>query len=522
MDLRKLASRVLERSEARRIITLIHERPVESSHAELAMQVTAVVALLRSWGVRAGMRVGLRAPNSLRWIVFDLALIELRAVCVAFTDDFANASAAALAEKYRLSLLVVGTQERGTHPPEVNYVAYIDGENGDVRAIDRELNATDAGFDHPWMIFSSGSSGGLKGLMLNRRGVEEWVEAFTERVMPRQDDRLLVFLPLSNFQQRPMVYAALWYGIDMILTNPARMFIALRDLAPTILVAPPALYEVFETRFSSLPAPKRLAARTLGRIAAMLPEPLGRRIARALFRQAYAALGGKMRFMVTGMAPIKRSTLELFAMMQLPLFETYGLVECGSIALNAPGAAKIGSVGRPLRGVEVTLAGDGEIIVRREHPTANGYFECAPGENERTFIGEHRVATGDHGRLDEDGYLYLIGRKKEIIITAGGEKVHPEAVEADIDACPDVAKAVVFGSDGTSSLAAVILLKQPDDAAAKARVDRHVERWNARRRVEVGKIVFTDQPFSRENGFLRPNLKLDRPRIREHFRRELE
>ena len=521
MDIRSLVARLRERNGAHRVVSLFQERPSEWTHGQLAERVDAAVASLRSWGVRAGTRVGLRAPNSLEWIVFDLALIELRAVCVAFTDDFASASAAELAERYRLSLLVVGTQERGTHPAEARFVAYIDGPNAGVRAIEREPEA-DPEFDRPWMIFSSGSSGGLKGLTLNRRGVEEWVVAFTERVGPRDDDRLLVFLPLSNFQQRPMVYAALWYGIDMIVTNPARMFIALRDLGPTILVAPPALYEVFETRFASVPAPKRLAAHALARIAAVLPQRLGRRLARAIFSQAYAALGGRMRFMVTGMAPIKRSTLALFAMMQLPLFETYGLVECGSIALNAPGAAKTGAVGRPLRGVEVTIAEDGEILVRREHPIASGYFECAPGENERTFLGGNRVATGDHGRFDADGYLYLIGRKKEIIITAGGEKVHPEAVEADIDACPDVAKAVVFGSDGTSSLAAVVQLRQPDDPAAKARVDRHVERWNARRRIEVGKLVFTDQPFSRENGFLRPNLKLDRKRIREHFRKELE
>jgi long-chain acyl-CoA synthetase len=513
MELLKLVARARERGRERRVISLFRERPVEHSHTELMALVDAAAGLLRSWGVRAGMRVGLRAPNSLEWVVHDLALIELRAVCVAFTDDFAHADPAELADKYQLSLLLVaGPEGSGS-----SFVARIDGANGDVRAIDRTPDAGDADFERPWRIFSSGSSGGLKGLAIHRRGVEDWIEGFAERLVPREDDRLIVFLPMSNFQQRPMVYAALWYGIDIVLTNPARLFIALRDLAPTIMVAPPALYEVFETRVAALPAAKRMAGRVLGKIAAAMPAPLGRRMARAVFRQAWEALGGRMRFMITGMAPIKRSTLDLFALMQLPLFETYGLIECGSVALSAPGAAKAGSVGRPLRGLDVTLAEDGEIMIRRSHPTADAYFECAPGESERTFRGGNVVASGDHGRFDEDGFLYLIGRKKEIIITGGGEKVHPEAIEAAIDTCPDVAKSVVFGKDGASSLSAVIVLREPSDAAARARVDRHIERWNAGRRIEVGKVVFADAPFSRENGFLRPNLKLDRKRIGEHF-----
>jgi len=119
-----------------------------------------------------------------------------------------------------------------------------------------------------------------------------------------------------------------------------------------------------------------------------------------------------MRFMVTGMAPTKRATLELFRMMQLPLFETYGITEFGGIALNVPGASKIGSVGRLLPGVRVEFAEDGEIIAMREHRIASTYFECAEGEVEQTFLSRDRLATGDVGRLDDEGYLYLDGSQK--------------------------------------------------------------------------------------------------------------
>jgi long-subunit acyl-CoA synthetase (AMP-forming) len=280
------------------------------------------------------------------------------------------------------------------------------------------------------------------------------------------------------------------------------------------------LYEAFETRFSNLPGWKQWMARVLGNIARALPaKTLRARLARTVFKDAYEALGGRMRFMVTGMAPIKRSTLDLLNLMQLPLFETYGITEFGGVALNVPGANRPGSVGQLLPGVGVELAEDGEIIAIREHRIASTYFECADGEAEKTFISHDRLATGDVGRFDKDGYLYLIGRKREMIITAGGTKIHPEIPEAEIDECPDVARSVVFADPESSALVAVVLPKKPDDPAAKVRIQQFVDKNTEQRpSFAVRRVIFTDLAFSRENGFLRPNLKLDRNRIAQHFK----
>jgi long-chain acyl-CoA synthetase len=522
MDLTKLVARLPGRQK-NSIFTFEKGRVVQRTHATLYSDVQAARTRLIACGVKKGDRVGIRAQNCYQWIVYDLALIELRAVSVAFTEDFASADARELCEKYGLSLLLVMASEASRHSSDVTFLACLDDESRPAKVIERDEPEADENFDRPWLIFSSGSSGGIKGITLNRKGVEAWVEAFSGAVVPRQDDCLLLFLPISNFQQRPIYYAALWYGFDFIVTDPARLFLALKQLRPTILIAPPALYEAFETRFYNQPKWKRVVAQAAGEAVRKLPVRTAReRLARLIFKQAYETLGGRMRLMVTGMAPIKRTTLDLFGRMQLPLFETYGLVECGSVALNVPGAHKVGSVGRPLPGLRVELAEDGEIIVRREHMTALGYFECVEGESERTFIGDNRVATGDIGRFDEDGYLYLVGRKKEIIITAGGEKVHPEAIESLINSHPDVAKSVVLGSPSAASLFAIVLPKDPHDPAAKARIESFVESINEHRpSMSVGRVVFTEIMFQRENGFLRPNLKLDRKRIAEHFRPEL-
>ena len=518
MDLRQLSSHLSEQQRQNVIITFERGQKVERTHQTVSADVTEACARLRNWGVQPGMRVGILSCNCYQWIIYDVALLELRAVSVAFTDDFAAMSADELIEKYSLSLLLIQSSDQEHKNSQSSAVALIDGDNSRIKAIDRPPSS-DHEFDNPGLIFSSGSSGKLKGLKLSRRGIEASVDAFTTAADPRPDDCLLLFLPISNFQQRLMYYSALWYGFNLIVTDPSRLFRALKDLHPTILIAPPMLYEAFETRFYNLPPWKQKAARILGNIVGVLPfSTLRQRLARLIFKEAYEALGGKMRFMVTGMAPIKRSALKLFKLMQLPLYETYGIIEFGGVALNLFGANKLGSVGRLLPGVRVELAPDGEVIAIREHRIASGYFECSDGEEEQTFISHDRLATGDVGRFDRDGYLYLIGRKREMIVTAGGIKIHPEIVEAAIDACPDVARSVVFARPDAPTLAAVVLAKNPQDEPAKLRIQQFVDDLSEKRpAMTIGRIVFTDVTFSRENGFLRPNLKLDRKKIGQHF-----
>lgn len=508
IDLRDIVDRIRDRSAGNEVATYEQGRVVRRSFAELGQAVRTTAHLLRAAGVEPGMRVGIRAPNSYGWMIHELALIDLRAVSVAFTADFADTPAELLCSKYDLALMLPAKLGADTAIP--------DTATGPVGAPDPE-------FERPGLIFSSGSAGGLKGMVLNRRGIEASVEAFAGALRPRHDDRLLLFLPMSNFQQRLMYYAALWYGFDLIVVEPVHLFRALKELSPTIVIAPPAFFEAIENRVASLPVRSRRLAHAAGKAAGLLPAaPLRRRARRAIFAKVHEALGDNIRFMVTGMAPIKRGTLELFQTMGLPLFETYGLIESGSVALNVPGANRIGSVGRPLAGVQVALADDGEIIVRREHPIAVRYFECAEGENERTFV-DGAVVTGDIGRFDSDGFLYLVGRKKEVIVTGGGEKIHPAVIEADIAACPDIACAVVIPRQSTSDLAAIVAPRDPRDAQAAQRIHQFVDRLNAQwRNVSVGKVVLTDQPFSLENGFLRPNLKLDRTQISKHFAAEAE
>lgn len=524
MNLTGILSR-LDNHKSQGVLYFEKGRVVRRDYPTVRKDVEKAIERLKSYGVKEGMRVGIRATNCYPWIVYDIALLELRAVSVAFTEDFFPTPADELAEKYKLALILGYSKDKPALESQKGLVALMDLDGPDgVKADDSHAHDPDPEFDCPSLIFSSGTSGRIKGLRVSRKGAESTINAWIGRIEPKGDDCLLMFLPISNYQQRMMCYAAFWFGFDLILTDPQRLFRALKELHPTLFVAPPLLYETIEGKLHNLPKWKKLAADYGGRLIEKIPSPeLRKKAAMKLYGEIYEALGGRMRFMITGMAPIKRSTLQLFSRMQLPLFETYGLTESGPVAVNLPGQCKIGSVGKPMEPGSVEIAEDGEIIVKKKFPQSLGYFDVPAEDQVATFLGDGRVATGDVGRFDSDGYLYLVGRKKEIIITPGGVKVHPEVLEGDIDATPDVAKSVVFGGVGLQTLVAVVSVRGTLDAEIKERVERHVDAVNAKHpsAIRVGKVVFTDTQFTRENGLLRPNLKLDRKRINDYFSKDI-
>jgi long-subunit acyl-CoA synthetase (AMP-forming) len=141
------------------------------------------------------------------------------------------------------------------------------------------------------------------------------------------------------------------------------------------------------------------------------------------------------------------------------------------------------------------------------------YFQCADGENENTFRDVNSVVTGDIGRFDSDGYLYLLGRKKELIVTPGGYKIHPEVLEGELNACEDVVQSVIFQKPGMSHLTCVVVQGQDRSENAARRIRKHVEAVTVGKKVRIGEVAFAEEPFSRENGLLRPNLKLNRKGI---------
>lgn len=486
---------------------------------QLAADVDRKKDELQAWGVTPGMRVGIYAPNSYQWLVHDLALIEIGAISMPFTDDFAGKVNPDLLDQYDIGLLLLAKKHARLFAQRPPHVAFLDAGNEAVAARQRPAPADADLADQHSLVFSSGSAGGLKGLVISRRGVESTLPPIIEAIGVGPEDRMQLFLPMSNFQQRNMCYSAIWYDFEIVITDFTQLFAAMKALSPTILIAPPVLFEMVFAEFEKLPAWKRAVANQLGALITLLPgQGLRRKLAARLFAPVLRQFGGNMRRLITGMAPIRHDMGRFFKHMQLPLCESYGMVEAGSITFRPPESGHYASVGRVLDGIELSFREDGEILVHREYSLTLRYFQCAEGENERTFVAPGTIATGDIGRLDSDGYLYLQGRKKEQIITPGGIKIHPEVIEHEINGCPLVVRSVAFLRPGVNHLTCVVDLAQPEEANARARVKKHVNAMRSTKSAfQFVEILFADAPFSVENGMLRPNMKLDRKAIAARY-----
>jgi long-chain acyl-CoA synthetase len=517
MEFRQLVAALPARKSA--IYTFERGKATCHPHAALHGDVQRALSALTGWGVTRGMRVGIYAPNSYAWLVHDLALIELGAISVPFTDDFVGQVNQELLDKYNIALLLISKSHARLFPQKPAHVAFMDGDNQEVRVLARTPAGGPDEADQHSLVFSSGSAGGLKGLVISRKGVEDTLPPVVEAIGLGPGERLLLFLPMSNFQQRNMCYAALWYDFDIIITDYTQLFAAMPALNPTILIAPPVLYQMMHAEYEKYPGWKKSLWRAFGGMLSLLPSAAARQaIARRLFHDFYKQFGGRIRLLVTGMAPIRRNIGKFFEQLQLPLCESYGMVEAGSITFRTAASREYGSVGKLLKGIAVSIEPDGEIIVSRDNPMTLRYFQCAGGENERTFVAPGKVATGDMGRLDADGNLYLLGRKKELLITPGGVKLHPESIEQELNNCPDVVHSVLFIRPNATHLTCVVDLAPPGGEDARARVTKFANNLPTAKKVgPFVEVIFAEAPFTAENGMLRPNLKIDRKAIAARY-----
>ena len=251
-----------------------------------------------------------------------------------------------------------------------------------------------------------------------------------------------------------------------------------------------------------------------------------------VYPQIHAALGlDRARICVSGAAPIAPDVLRFFASLDLIIHEVYGQSEgTGPSSFNLPGATRLGSVGRPLEGTEVHIAEGGEILVKGRH-VFMGYFRDPEGTAETLVDGW--LHSGDLGRLDAEGFLHITGRKKDLIITAGGKNIAPKNIEAALKDHPLVGEAVVIG-DRRKYLVALISL---DPAAAESyaaehgvevgalaelpalrvELERHVDAVNAdlARVEQIKKFAVVPEPFSIDTGELTPTLKVRRKVVSE-------
>ena len=530
----------------------------EVSWDEAARTVDELANGLLALGIRKGDAVGILAQTSLEWALFDYALGLIGAVGAAI---YANSSPKdcryVLEHSDAVAVLVEDEAQRAkVADAGVAHVITFDEldalrERGRRFAAESpnalaEAEAQVGEEDLFTFIYTSGTTGPPKACMIRHRnyyemaGCVDHVEAFA-----LADDVMLLYLPLAhNFGRLMHLLGAHTGYTTAFCPDPLRVADALPAVRPTLLPSVPRLYEKVHTavlgQFEQVHGPRRRLldwALHVGRRVSTLRErgealPAGlafqHRLAdRLVYSKIKKRLGGRLRLGVSGGAPLAKEIGEFFHALDILIIEGWGLTECTTAAsVNRPDRFRFGTVGPALPGFEVRADEDGELLIRSETVFA-GYYKDE--EATREVLGSDGwLRSGDVGSIDEDGFITITDRKKDILVTAGGKNVAPQNLENALKTAPLISQALVLG-DCRPYVAALITL---DPAAAEGvpaadleqRVQEMVDGVNTElsQFEQIKRFRILSRDFSAEEGEVTPTLKLKRRVCAEHFAAEIE
>jgi long-chain acyl-CoA synthetase len=557
------------------------------SAADFAAEVLAVAKGLVAEGLGAGDRIAIMARTTYEWTLLDFAAWAAGLVTVpiyptssAFQarwilqDSGAVACAVETADQGRLI-----SQERKQLGDLAHLWQFDTGALGRLKTLGRDIpddtvaarRATLEPETPATLIYTSGTTGRPKGCVLSHGNFFAEVDNAIELLHPvfksvsKDPASTLLFLPLSHVFGRMVAIGCLRARVRLGHAPSIRTEDLLADLAgfePTFLLAIPYVLEkVYNTgrataekmgRASSFDRAARIAQRYGEAVEAAEhgtgPGPgLGLRAARALYdplvyRRIRAALGGHVRYAICGGSPLGHRLAAFYAGAGIEIFEGYGLTETTAAAtVTPPLKPRLGTVGWPLPGTAVRIADDGEVLLSGGQ-VCQGYWDAEQGRPVPVQEGGW-FATGDLGALDEDGYLTITGRKKDIIITSGGKNVTPAPLEDWLRAHPLVGQCMVVG-DNRSFITALITLEPDglahwrqmkkkqdmplrelvDDEELRTALQRAVDEANrlVSRAESIRKFAVLPVEFTEESGHLTPSLKLKRAAIARDFEAEIE
>ena len=556
---------------------------VEVTWRAYAGEVRRAARAMIALGLEAGGFVSILGFNRPEWVIFDVAAMMVgaapagiyttcsheevgyilrhsgsRLVLVENRHQYekVRAERAGLEGLYRIVLM--RDCEPIDDPETLTWDAFLaEGDRVGEDQVDARLAGLAPG-DLATLIYTSGTTGPAKAVMLSHDNLA-WTSAQAQRLNDTgADDSALSYLPLSHIaEQMFTIHIAITAGMKISFAESLEQVPAnLREVRPTVIFGVPRIWEKLSAGIAaklkeatgvksgiaswSQEVGRRVHAGTVQGL-----EPRGRlaweyRLAdRLVFRKVKEAIGlDRARVCVSGAAPIAREILEFFTGLDLVIQEVYGQSEdCGPTSFNQPGRTHLGSVGPPFPGTEIRIADDDEILVRGRNVFL-GYYKDP--ELTAETLEDGWLHSGDLGRIDAQGFLHITGRKKDIIITAGGKNIAPANIEGALKQLPLVSQAVLHG-DKRRYLVALVTL-DPEALAhfcaaeglegealhrhprVVAEVQRGVDAVNGRfARVEqVRRFRILPRDFSVEDGELTPSLKIKRRVVDAHFAEVLE
>ncbi len=552
------------------------------SHRTLATRVRHTAFGLRALGVPNGAVIAILSENRPEWAIADYACITARYLDVPIYPTLPDEQIAYILQDSGTVAIFVSTTAQAqkiaavrASLPALKWVIAFDDVSGD--GIDMTLAALEArgaSTETPdaaaryredamavapdqvaTIVYTSGTTGEPKGAMLTHGNLASNVAAVAKVIPITDQDASLSFLPLSHVLQRHFDFLMFATGVSIAYVESMdTITVNMTEIRPTLVVAVPRVYEkiyarVLENALASGAFKKRVFfwARAVGerwanvRLAGRTPNPLlaaQYAIAnRLVFSKLRERVGGRLRYFVSGGAPLAPAINTFFYAAGLVILEGYGLTETSPvIAVNTPDRYRIGTVGPPIAGVEVTIAPDGEILCRGPN-VMKGYYK-KPEATHEAIDEAGWFHTGDIGVL-EDGFLRITDRKKDLIVTAGGKKIAPQPIENHIKLNKYVSQAVMIGDQRKFPIVLVVpnfeqlekwakiknllyadhkqLLAQP---MVKAKMDKEVlGKLTGLAHFEMPKkMALLDRDFTVDSGELTPTLKVRRRVIDKKFK----
>lgn len=523
-------------------------------------------------GVNKGDSVAIVSRTRWEWIALDMAIMSIGAVTVPVYETNSASQVSWIFNDSKVTLAIAeddGQRDKiesvRSEVPTLRNVFVI--EAGGLNAIKTYgESVTDAEFweykeashgdDRATIVYTSGSTGTPKGVELTHRNFAFLVFSALQ-YMPRAgawpNRRLLLFLPLSHVFARFMEFFSFGGTISLALSSNMKTMVKdFETFGPTLLLAVPRVYEKVYNAASQR-AGTGFAGKMFMRAAENAREwskaeqkgeqlPIAGRIAHAFYEQVVykkirTIFGPNADFAITGGAPMDSELSHFFNGIGLPVLEGYGMTEtCGPVCVSLPEDNRIGTIGMPVCGITAGIAEDGELVVKG--PLVCKGYHNNPGVTTQQ-ITDGWLHTGDLGDISEDGFISITGRKKDLIITAGGKNVSPGLLEASVMTSPVVNQCLVIG-DKKPFVAALVTLDladannwlesqgakpEPDlaslakNAIVHAEVERAVNAANegVSRAESIRKFEILPDEFTEANGMLTPSLKTRRAQIVKHY-----
>lgn len=558
-------------------------QPISSS--ELYSRVVGTARTMQQWGIEGGDRVAILSENRPEWATADFATLLMGAALVPIYATLTSDQVSYMLRHSEARVIFVSNNKQlekvqsvldGT---KIEHIVVMD----EVSDLAREANPAsvslhrmsdlmasgpaerDVAFDAAaksvtremlaTLIYTSGTTGTPKGVMLTHGNLTSNMEHSLDQYQFGANELGISFLPLSHITARHLDYAMFFHSITIAYCpNIDDLTAALEELKPTLFVAVPRVYEKIYNKVMREVGDGGLKRKVyewaikVGEhhetevAAGKTPASLSWKIANKIFfSKINNAMGGRVRYFVSGGAPLGRELGEWYLKIGIPINEGYGLTESSPvIAINNPRAFRLGTVGKPLPNVDVRIAVDGEILVRGPS-IFSGYWNM--DMETRNAFEEDWFKTGDIGHIDGDGFLSITDRKKDLIKTSGGKFIAPQPIENSLKANVYISEAAIIGERRRFACVLVaptfanlepwarengIRFTSQADLSAHPKVQALYEQIisevnnNLAQYEKLKRVLVLPEELSIANGMLTPTMKLKRRVVEEHYKEMIE